>query len=202
MSARTRGFSLVEVLVALLVISIGLLGIAKMQALALSNTNGGRLRALAALQAESLASTIQAERNYWGNVSADLTIGITTSGGSSTINSTDNSANVNATITCAASSTTTIGGCSGGLDCTKTSTPCNAQTMAAYDLQQWAGRVQQLLGQDVVQIFCNKLTPTVPVTCRITINWTEAQVNSTTSESAFTSATAVGLPSYQLFVNP
>jgi type IV pilus assembly protein PilV len=194
---QTRGFSLVEVLVALLVISIGLLGIAKMEALALSNTNGGRLRALAALQAESLASTMQAERNYWGNIAADLTIDISTSAGSTTINSTDNSASVNATITCAASSSTTIGACTGGLNCA-TTTPCNAQTMAAYDLQQWAGRLQQLLGTDIVEIKCNALAPTVPVTCMVTINWTEAQVNSTTSESK----NALGGPSYQLFVNP
>ena len=41
----TAGFSLVEVMVALVVICVGLLGIAKMQALALSNTTTSRLRA-------------------------------------------------------------------------------------------------------------------------------------------------------------
>src|SRR5215471_12867444 len=72
-TGRHRGFSLVEVMVALLVISIGLLGIAKMQALALSNTSGARVRALASLEAASLAATMQADRNYWGTVTANTT---------------------------------------------------------------------------------------------------------------------------------
>ena len=43
----------------LLVISIGLLGIAKMQALALSSTGTAKMRSLAAIEAASLASTIR-----------------------------------------------------------------------------------------------------------------------------------------------
>ena len=53
-----RGFSLVEVMVAVIVICVGLLGIAKMQALALSNTTTSRLRALAAIEAAGLASAM------------------------------------------------------------------------------------------------------------------------------------------------
>ena len=47
--SEIRGFSLIEVMVAIVVISAGLLGIAKLQALALSNTSTARLRSLAAL---------------------------------------------------------------------------------------------------------------------------------------------------------
>ncbi|MGH8302669.1 MAG: type IV pilus modification PilV family protein, partial [Steroidobacteraceae bacterium] len=55
---RSRGFSLIEVLVALIVLSVGLLGIAKMEALALaSNAVAGR-RALAAIEAASLADSM------------------------------------------------------------------------------------------------------------------------------------------------
>jgi len=42
--AHSRGFSLVEVMVAVIVICVGMLGIAKMEALSVSNTTTARLR--------------------------------------------------------------------------------------------------------------------------------------------------------------
>src|ERR1700747_1698188 len=99
-----QGFSLIEILVAVLVISIGLLGIAKMQALAISNTGNSRLRALAALEASSLASTMQADRTYCTSpptVGNDLTVTIA----STTITASD------ATLSAAQT-------CSGGTTCT------------------------------------------------------------------------------------
>ena len=49
MGDRTRGFSLLEVMVALVIISIGLLGVAKMQALAYASTSTASSRSLAAI---------------------------------------------------------------------------------------------------------------------------------------------------------
>src|SRR5689334_6960443 len=73
--ARVRGFSLIEVMVAVIVICVGLLGIAKMQALALSNTTTARMRSLAALEAASLAAAMHSNRQYWGNTPpASLTL--------------------------------------------------------------------------------------------------------------------------------
>src|ERR1700743_3298461 len=68
---RAAGFSLVEVMVALIVLSVGLLGIAKMQGLALSSTTSARMRSIAALEASSIASTMSADRSYWATVAAD-----------------------------------------------------------------------------------------------------------------------------------
>ena len=87
------GFSLVEVMVALLVVSIGLLGIAKMQALALSSTGSAKMRSLASIEAASLASTLHADRAYWSSlpVAVTATVGSTgdvTSAQDSTLNST------------------------------------------------------------------------------------------------------------------
>jgi len=75
MSHRTqhsamRGFSLVEIMVAVVVICVGLLGIAKMQALAVSSTTTARLRAMAAFQAASLASAMHSNRAYWASAAA------------------------------------------------------------------------------------------------------------------------------------
>ena len=206
-SCRARGFSLVEVLVALLVISIGLLGIAKMQALALANTNGGRLRALASIEAASLAASMQAERSFWGNLpsTANLTIRITSgTSGTATIAASDNTQIPQATVSCpttatVTSATATINPCSGTIGlvtCTSTGTPCTAQNMATYDLQQWAGRLREVMGSSAsALITCTTLTP--PVSCQITVNWFEETVNSNASETG-----TIGSPSYTLFVNP
>ena len=64
-STAARGFSLIEVLVALVVVSVGLLGIAKMQAIAYSSTGVASKRSLAAIEAASLASSMHANRAYW-----------------------------------------------------------------------------------------------------------------------------------------
>ena len=182
---RARGFSLVEVMVALLVISIGLLGIAKMQALALSNTSGARLRALAALEAAGLAATMQADRNYWSAITATTTATVTT--GAVTAAS---DATLKTTVVCmkgAASS----------------AAPCNVSQMAGYDLQQWATDLQGVLGNgaNAASVTCNTATATDPVSCMITINWTESQVNTNSVEAGGNNA-ALTNPSYTLFVDP
>ena len=110
-SSAARGFSLIEVLVALIVVSIGLLGIAKMQAIAFSSTGVASKRTLAAIQAASLASSMHANRAYWsvGGV-APVT---TTIVGSAVTASTDP-----ALLT--------------PVDCTNTGAlPCTAQRLAA-----------------------------------------------------------------------
>jgi type IV pilus assembly protein PilV len=177
---RARGFSLVEVMVALLVVSIGLLGIAKMQALALSNTSGARVRALASLEAASLAATMQADRNYWGKVTATTTATIQ-----------------NGSVTAASDATLTT-----AVECTLKATgsvaPCNGKQMAAYDLQQWAAAMQQVMGlngngANITALVCNVAAGTDPVSCMITINWTESQVGSNANLSN---------PSYTLYVDP
>ena len=73
---HARGFSLVEVMVAVVVICIGLLGIAKMQAMALSNTNMSRQRSLAAIEAASMASAMHSNQLYWTTFPAGFTVSI------------------------------------------------------------------------------------------------------------------------------
>jgi type IV pilus assembly protein PilV len=70
---QSAGFTLLEVLVALLVISIGLLGMAGVQALSINNTNTARMRGIAAIKVESLAAAMHANTAYWQNVSGTVT---------------------------------------------------------------------------------------------------------------------------------
>ena len=59
------GFTLIELLVTMLIVTIGLLGLAKLQAAAVSNTSVARTRALMTYQAESLAGMMRANRAFW-----------------------------------------------------------------------------------------------------------------------------------------
>lgn len=62
---RERGFTLVELMITVLIVTIGLLGLAKLQATAVSNSSISRTRALMTYQAESLAGMIRANKSFW-----------------------------------------------------------------------------------------------------------------------------------------
>jgi type IV pilus assembly protein PilV len=62
---RVAGFTLVELLVTILIVTVGLLGLAKLQATAVSNTSVARTRALMTFQAEALAGMIRANPGFW-----------------------------------------------------------------------------------------------------------------------------------------
>ena len=179
-----RGFSLIEVMVAVLIISIGLLGIAKMQALSLSNTGNSRLRALAAVEAGSIASAIQADRGYWSTVpvvGTDLTASIT---GAAVTTSSD------------ATLTTTQA-------CTGLTANCTVAQMAAYDLQTWATALSTVIPNETVNIDCALPSVTVTVTCTVTIKWTENLVNSNSAQTVnATTQTTLQTPTYTLVVDP
>ena len=175
MSQRCHGFSLVEVLVALIVMSIGLLGIAKMQAAALSNTAIASTRSLAAIEAASLAASMHANQGYWSSpaVAASITI-------------------QGATVTPTVAPV---------VDCTAAS--CTPASLAAYDLQQWTTAALQVLPPDYqAAITC---TPTVtPPNCTIQIQWAEKSVavNKNGLAEARDTTIALNLPKYELYVEP
>jgi type IV pilus assembly protein PilV len=179
------GFSLIEVLVSLIIVSVGLLGIAKMQALAYSSTGIASKRSLAAIQASSLASSMSANRAYWAANLAPATITI-----------------VGTTITSADPAL------SAPTDCTLAgSAPCAPSAVAGYDLQSWALALSTLLLTDRVTITCTR--GVTPVNCIITITWLENQVGVNSQEAAAAKAAlaagtpaALQLPSYTLYVEP
>ena len=178
---KSRGFSLIEVMAALIIISVGLLGIAKMQALALASTGTARLRSLAAIEAASLAAAMHIDRAYWANVGTK-TVTVT---GTTIPDST-----LGAVQSCTGSGGTRP-------------TPCTAAQMAAEDLQLWAKSAQAVLPNDSATITCNQ-TGVVPVTCTIQIQWAEHIVNSNNQEATTANVTAVtsSSTSYTLSVEP
>jgi type IV pilus assembly protein PilV len=175
--SRPDGFSLVEVMVALIIICVGLLGIAKQQALMLSNTGASRMRALAALEASSIAATMHADRDYWaGTPALTTTVNDTVAGKG---------------VTSSDSNLQTTPDCTAAPDA-----PCTPVKLAAYDLQNWLNDMYVTLPASTSKIVC---APGIVVSCTVTITWQENTVASNSQEAAnnpFQSQT------YQLVVNP
>jgi type IV pilus assembly protein PilV len=189
-TARTRGFSLVEVMVAVIVICVGLLGIAKMQALALSNSNTSRLRSLAALEAASLAAAMHTNQLYW-SVNAPQTVTLN----AGAIASSDAVLATQATLDLA-----NLGACVG--------TTCAPRQLAAYDLANWVSSLALLLPNPSASILCQPVAG-VPASCTIQISWTEKAVAMNQQEAAQSAATQgtanaaqIENPTYQLYVQP
>jgi type IV pilus assembly protein PilV len=179
---RERGFSLFEVLVTLVVLGVGLLGIAKMQALALSSTGVASMRSLAALEASSLAASMRADRAFWaqGGV-APGPLGITVTG---TV--------ISDPVLAAPADCTTAGGVN--------PPNCPPATLAAYDLQSWAAAVNRLLPGPVSTIICST-TVNAPVDCTIQISWGENAV-AMNSQGTSTAGATFNVPTYTLYVEP
>jgi type IV pilus assembly protein PilV len=182
--AAARGFSLIEVLVALTIIGVGMLGIAKIQALAYASTATASLRSLAAIEAASLAAAMRANHNYWSVAAA---------GAQQTINVTGN-----------AVTGSTDGALVGSaVNCSQTVCSVNSQ-LAAYDLDQWAQSLYTLLPSDTAVVVCQPpaaATPNYPVGCSITVSWVERRTG-INAQSQGPAAPAMTAPSYTLYVEP
>jgi type IV pilus assembly protein PilV len=195
-STPQTGFSLVEVMVALLVVSIGMLGIAKMQALALSSTGTAKMRSLASIEAASLASTIHADRRYWFYLPAALTVTVSSAGAvASTQDATLNSTAAARPTPCTA---------------VPPAVPCTAAQIAAQDLGEWADGVIRILPPNSAStITCNAPTATVTVECSVTIAWTEnvvasdvGQSSSATQAQNSSALQSITASQYTLYVDP
>jgi type IV pilus assembly protein PilV len=146
-SKSARGFSLVEVMVALVVVAIGLLGLAKMESLALASTTTAGTRSIAAIQASSMAAAMHANRAYWGAALAPATTTITTA----------TAAGAQPACTFAA--------------------PCTGPQLAAWDMQQWSAAMNAVLPPWFATITCTTTTPPVNCTIQISWSETGVAIN-------------------------
>ncbi|MGB6309568.1 MAG: prepilin-type N-terminal cleavage/methylation domain-containing protein [Steroidobacteraceae bacterium] len=200
--ARAGGFTLLEVMIAVVITAIGLLGIAKMQALAYASTGTASMRSLVAIQASGLAASMHADRAYWSLGSAPTVITIT----NTTI--TDNGTNtLGTTATAQGYCVSATSGGSGGA-------PCDSPAvMAAYDLHTWANALAGPGGMlanlnPVTTISCPTIS--IPITCTIQVVWNERAVginnqgstNTQVDNTATAASTATFAPTYILYVEP
>jgi type IV pilus assembly protein PilV len=156
--ADQSGFTLLEVLIALLIIAVGLLGIAGIQALTINNTGIAMTRSLAAIEASSLAGAMHSNLAYWakkGTVSTASSV--TGTAGASYTNTVLGDATLNANNT----------------DCT--TVVCSKVQMASYDLKQWGLAVANQLPGGIGNFTCS-VPVGLPVSCVISITWTENNV--------------------------
>nr|WP_316680029.1 prepilin-type N-terminal cleavage/methylation domain-containing protein [Ralstonia sp. LMG 18101] len=186
MCRQAAGFSLIEALITMVVVGVGLLGLAKIQAAAVGNTQISRVRSLVALQTESLAAAMHGNRAFWaagGTAPATFSVNSTASGAVIT----DSSNVLNQTLS--------PGQC-------LTGSPCTPQQLAAYDVQQWASTMNGNFPGYGATVNCTT-TVGVPVNCNITVTWNEKYiaVNSSTA-SAAAAAAPTTQQSFTVYVQP
>ncbi len=152
---RNSGFTMIEVLVSILVFSLGLLGIAGMMTISVRSNHNGYLRSQANFLAENMADRMRANPYaLW----ADAYSGSATAGGT--------------VCTLAA--------------------PCDVQTLAQYDMEQWAVMLNRVLPNGQGSIECVNAepipaaadpavggtmwvyAPPYPGVCNIIITWSES----------------------------
>ena len=159
LKSQQRGFTLLEALIAVVIIAIGLLGLSGMQMISLRNTNEGFLRTQATASANDMAERIRAnpvavENNIFANFDS----------ASSTY--------------CSTLPT----------NCSNSTANCDATQLAQYDFHAIAcgsnayDGVQNLLPQGSMLVSCDDPATTTNVICRIVVNWRElAEQGATTT---------------------
>ena len=170
---RERGFSLMEVMVALVVSTVGLLGLAKMEALGLSSTSVAGSRSLAAIEASSLAAAMHANPGFWA-------------AGVAPPSYRHHRGNYRMPRPRRASTS-------------QVPEAAPRRNMMAYDLNQWSTSLNTVLPGSLATINCTQPVANTPVTCTIQLQWTENGVAVSAQQSLMST---LATPTYVLFVQP
>ncbi|MBN8886571.1 MAG: type IV pilus modification protein PilV [Rudaea sp.] len=176
---RVAGFSLIEVLIALLVFSLGLMGLAASLVMSVRTTQGAYIRTQANFLAQSMADRMRANvPMVWAGSYNDSYV----------------------------SAATPVPGSD---PCASGSTSCSRAQVASRDLYQWRTQVQTLMpAQTSAVILCTQVTDPnyAPLaaeiangapysgTCAITLRWTELSLNRATQGSTAVADTSAQPP--------
>jgi type IV pilus assembly protein PilV len=170
-----QGFSMIEVMITLVVMTFGLLGVVKMQTAALANTQLARVRSLVALQAGSMAAAMHGNP-FWSSGSAPASF----SASGATI--TDASGQLNQTVNCATSA-------------------CTPAQLAAADVQSWVAGLNARFPSYTAQISCVSSAAT-SANCIIKLTWAEKYVAVNRSTSLAAGAVQTSTQQFNLYVTP
>jgi type IV pilus assembly protein PilV len=78
---------------------------------------------------------------------------------------------------------------------------CTPAQLAAYDLQTWAANMTAQFPSYAANFVCNSVAG-APVSCTITITWSEKYVALNRTTAAASGATQTATQSYTLYVAP
>ena len=180
-SSLARGFTLIELLITLLIVSVGMLGLAKLQAAAVSESSVSRIRSLMTFQAESLSGMMQSNRGYWAATTSPAP-SFTVVAGSGVV--TDNAGTLDNSLLCNAAAA-----------------PCTNKpaAVAGYDAKVWANAFSQQFPAGRADVKCT-LTANFPTTCDITLSWSERYV--AINKTATDASSTAGASTMVLHVQP
>ncbi len=160
------GFSMIELMVAVLIISVGLLGVAKIDAVTVSEGTVSTVRLAIVNDVASLAGAMRANEMYWQTSTVPTFVSVsagTAQQGGSTLSVTAPSELMSSQIP------------SG--NCTNSSLACTPAQMAALDLQQYATVLSQVIPGGFSSISCTQAaSATSPAICQVSVQWSENQV--------------------------
>lgn len=148
---KQRGVSMVEVLVALVIIALALLGTAGLQAHAMRLNQGGQFRSQAIFLVADLAERMEA--NKAGSVAGSYILAT-----ASTAPALNTSCDTSVTAF--------------------TATACDSTALATYDLAQWQNAVATTLPQSSWSVSRSGANPS---TYTIVVNWVDRRSNTTYS---------------------
>lgn len=156
------GFSLIEVMISLVIIAVGLLGIAGIMALSMNNDDTSRLQSLAALEAASMATAMQANTAYWVN-------------------------GAGSTASLTAPSTTSSTACNGTTGCTASAIATEDLSNWGYNIAQ---SLPNGSGAVSCTTAATQSSTNATTTCSVTVNWkTQNMANDHASSTAATVST-------------
>jgi len=152
---HAAGFTLVELLVTMVIVAVGILGIVKMEAAGVAESQVSRVRSLMTFQAESLASSMRANRGYWASTTAAFTTNWTT----------------------ATSGTQGYPMSANATDATCQSAACSSSEMAYADAKAWSDAFATAFPSASFTVACSAAcaagSTTVPRSYDITLTWSE-----------------------------
>ncbi len=155
-----QGMALMEILISVLVVSVGLLGHAGLTSMAIDSTQTANIHGIAAYQASGISTRIRCNPSFWKTITDDSSFKIKLTNNNGVVQLTnlgDASYNtiINSTTNCS-------------------STYCTPQQQAAFDIKTWGQTHVENFPQGTVSI--EKIAGARPL-FQITMNWTEKQMS-------------------------
>ncbi len=157
----TTGFTLAELLVTLVIVSVGMLGLLKMEAAGVAESQVSRVRSLLTYQAESLAGLMRANRGYWAARTSPFPSFAVSSAGALTYPT----------------------GIAAGTDPACQTSACQPAQMAYADLTTWGTAFKNAFPGATANVTCTApsaaactASAIVPTSYDITLTWHEKSV--------------------------